>query len=498
MIKVFDLDTDQFLPSPFVDLQAQVNNIQDRGLMDIELPPDFGPDNPYMYAFYVVDPPGTAGGSGNAGPDGAGNRFAYVVRFEADAAANYTTAIAGSEEILLGGAGQTLADISGGGALDFTLPQYSGLPSSEVDPNTGEYIDDYIKVDSRSHAGGSLEFGPDGALYVSTGDGTSYNYADPRSPDVQDLDSLSGKILRVDPDTGDGLSDNPFWESGLSLDSNRAKVYQLGLRNPFAMAFDENGQLFMSNTGWNSWESIFSGGPGANFGWPFYEGGDNGVLLETPVYRDFPEAGAFYQAVDDEDITIIPSFRAFAHADSAPGYQVGAIVGADSVYHGSVYPSGIENDFFFADVNQREVFAVDIYGRDVKFLYRMPVGSVPVHFKEGPDGYIYYADLTQGVVGRYLIEGGPFVAPVVTGIAVDTGAPGDGITSDNTLIINGTAEANAAVEVFLGAASSRDDHGQWFGRLVVRSHRDRSRRRRLSDHRSGDGWCRRFTALRCV
>ena len=86
-------------------------------------------------------------------------------------------------------------------------------------------------------------------------------------------------------------------------------------------------------------------------------------------------------------------------------------------------------------------------------------------------------------------------APVVTGIAVDTGAPGDGITSDNTLIINGTAEANAAVEVFLGAASLGDDHGQWFGRLVVRSHRDRSRRRRLSDHRSGDGWCRRFTAL---
>ena len=85
---------------------------------------------------------------------------------------------------------------------------------------------------------------------------------------------------------------------------------------------------------------------------------------------------------------------------------------------------------------------------------------------------------------------------MVTGIAVDTGAPGDGITSDNTLIINGTAEANAAVEVFLGAASLGDDHGQWFGRLVVRSHRDRSRRRRLSDHRSGDGYRRqRFAAL---
>ncbi len=168
-----------------------------------------------------------------------------------------------------------------------TNPAYANERASEVDPNTGEYIRDYLKVDSRSHAGGSLEFGPDGALYVSVGDGTSFNYADPHSVSVQDLDSLSGKILRVDPETGRGFTDNPFWEQGLSLDSNQAKVYQLGLRNPFAMAFDENGQLFIGNTGWNSWEAVFTGQAGANFGWPFYEGGDNGVLLTTPVYRDF-------------------------------------------------------------------------------------------------------------------------------------------------------------------------------------------------------------------
>jgi glucose/arabinose dehydrogenase len=58
---------------------------------------------------------------------------------------------------------------------------------------------------------------------------------------VQSLDSLSGKVLRIDPLTGDGLADNPFVTSGLDLDSNRAKIYQLGLRNPFSMAFDDSG-----------------------------------------------------------------------------------------------------------------------------------------------------------------------------------------------------------------------------------------------------------------
>ena len=136
-----------------------------------------------------------------------------------------------------------------------------------------------LKVDSRSHAGGALAFGPDGALYVSVGDGTSFNFADPRSFYVQDLDSLAGKILRIDPITGSGLADNPFVEPGADLAANRSKVWQLGLRNPFTMNFDETGQLFISEVGWAKWEEINSAGAGANFGWPFYEGGDNGVLV---------------------------------------------------------------------------------------------------------------------------------------------------------------------------------------------------------------------------
>jgi hypothetical protein len=186
-IRVYDLDTGAFLPD-FVDLTAKVNNVADRGLMDIALHPNF-PEQPYLYAFYVVDPPETAGLAGNAGHDGGGNRFAHVVRFTADAATGYTTVVPGSEVILAGGAGQTLQDISGNGAIDSTSD--FGLPESGFSSQTGQYVQDYIKVDSLSHAGGSLAFGPDGALYIATGDGTSFNAMDPRTVSVQNLDSLS-------------------------------------------------------------------------------------------------------------------------------------------------------------------------------------------------------------------------------------------------------------------------------------------------------------------
>ena len=178
------------------------------------------------------------------------------------------------------------------------------------------------------------------------------------------------------------------------------------------MTFDGNGQLIISNTGWNSWEAIFVGGPGDNFGWPYYEGGDNGVLLQTPIYQDFPEAGLFYNEVaqGNENGNIKAAFRAFAHAENEPGFQVQGIIGANSVYTGTVYPSEFLNDYIFADFSQGEIFSVDTLDRrDVKFLFKTDNGFGPVHYKQGPDGYVYFADLLEGIVGRLLIERGNFV-----------------------------------------------------------------------------------------
>ncbi len=408
VISVQDTVTGQV--STLLDIKSKVNSAQDRGLLDIALHPDLA-NNPYLYMFYVVDPADDAGKTGNAGPDGGGNRYSHVVRYTLDVASGYKSVVAGSDVIILGSAGNTLADISGAGAIDSTSD--ISARDSELAAGGG-YKQDYLKVDARSHAGGSLEFGPDGKLYISTGDGTSFNLVDPRSLSVQDTNSLAGKILRVDPLTGDGLADNPFYSGG-SLDVNSAKVYQLGLRNPFSISFDKVGQLFITDTGWNNFEEVNTGGPGANFGWPYYEGGDNGVLLQTFGYRDLPSAPAFYQQVANGQIKITAAFRGFSHTSSDPGFQVQGIVGADDVIRSPVYPTELQNDYVFADYSQGEIYSVDVNDRQsVKFLAQLP-GLGPVHYKQGPDGYLYYVSIETGKIGRIEITKPGVPAPVLSG-----------------------------------------------------------------------------------
>jgi glucose/arabinose dehydrogenase/lysophospholipase L1-like esterase len=412
-----------------LDIRSLVNENNDRGLFDIAFHPDFE-NNPYMYAFYVVEPP-------DATPemqDTVGNRYAYVVRYTLDASENYQQIVPGSEVILLGGAGQSTADISGGGTLNFSSPAYSNLPSSEryLDPAGGDTVidgikQDYIKVDSITHVGGSLTFGPDGMLYISIGDGGSPNYADPHNADVQNLNSTSGKILRVDPLTGDGLTDNPFFQSGMSLDSNIAKVYQYGLRNPFSMGFDSLGRLTIADTGWNGYEEIDTGPGSTNFGWPWYEGREGGVLAKTSGYQSLPPAAAFYAGVENGTIHVAAPYNAFGHAESAPGFQNQVITGGDVIYTGGRYPVEFQGDYFFTNFFNGSTFVIDTNNRlDVKFLFPSEGQYAPVHFIQGADGYVYYTELfgpnfSAGSMGRLhifdeddnLLVNGSFEQPVV-------------------------------------------------------------------------------------
>ena len=100
--------------------------------MDIAIHPDLE-NSPYLYAFYVVDPPGAAANTGNAGLDGDGNRFSHLVRYTLDESTGYTSIVQGSEVVILGGGAQTFDDISGRGVLDFTSPTFADRVASDID-----------------------------------------------------------------------------------------------------------------------------------------------------------------------------------------------------------------------------------------------------------------------------------------------------------------------------------------------------------------------------
>lgn len=381
--------------TPLLDLSPITNDVQDRGLIDIELHPQF-PDQPYLYAYFTVDPAETQSypAGSNAGPDGSGNRYVHLSRFNVDTIEGQLQVDPDSGVVLLGGAGQSLNDVSGGGEVDSTDDLDQAPSGIRAD---GSNIADYIAADSLSHAGGAMEFGPDGALYVSVGDGTSFNFTDPRSVRVQDLDNLSGKVLRVDPLTGDGLADNPFFVAG-EPDANQSKVYQTGVRNAFRMAFDEEGDLFLGDVGWYSWEEINTGGPGANFGWPFYEGGPDGVSLQTPQYQDLPEAQAFYAA----GTPVTAPFQAFSHVDSNPGFALQAIV-VGAVYTGALYPGVLRDDLFFASLTTDQVFTVDTNEPAAPVTLVASQDATIVAIGQGPDDALYYADIVAGTIGRWQI-----------------------------------------------------------------------------------------------
>jgi glucose/arabinose dehydrogenase len=186
----------------------------------------------------------------------------------------------GNEQGLLGLAFHPNYPENGYFFVNYTNPQGSTViarfetsPDSDVvDPESQQIILQFEQP-YRNHNGGGLAFGPDGYLYIGTGDGGSGG--DPLE-NGQRLDTFLGKMLRIDVDSGDPYAippDNPF-----ALGGGLLEIWAYGLRNPWRFAFDSlTGDLFIGDVGQGDWEEInfqpADNPGGVNYGWNIREGG---------------------------------------------------------------------------------------------------------------------------------------------------------------------------------------------------------------------------------
>ena len=363
--------------TPLLDITSIVNaGTKDRGMIGFAVHPDFD-NNPYIYASYTYDPPEVNGNSGLGGPDGNGARVARISRFTVNAAGTFADP---NSDFVLVGNNSTYANI---GAPNIR----PGLGDPHSCISGGNPIQDCIPADETSHTIGELEFGPDGMLHIASGDGGAFGRVEPTNMRALDLNSLAGKILRVDPITGQAPSDNPYYQSG-NPNSNQSKVYAYGLRNPFRLAIDDAGEVFIGDVGWTQWEEINTGA-GANFGWPAFEGG-NGTSLQTGGYNSLPEVQAYYAS--NPNVTA-PAW-ARLHSDGARAIVMGEFATSN-------YPPEYDGALLFTDIGD-EIIRVATFDASGN-ISNVEIASGQLGFiidmAQGPDDYIYYVDIT-GSIGR--------------------------------------------------------------------------------------------------
>ena len=232
-----------------------------------------------------------------------------------------------------------------------------------------------------NHNGGTLAFGPDGYLYLGTGDGGGAG--DPGNR-AQDLGSLLGKILRIDVDRRSparpyGIPKTNPYVGKTGLD----QIWARGLRNPWRFSFDSaTGDLWIGDVGQNRYEEIDrstsagGGGRAKNYGWPVVEG--------NSCYRP-----AFGCRKLGKKIPL----AVYSHAK-------GCSVTGGYVYRGTDYPA-LVGGYLFADFCSGRIWAVDAAGAASQRPRQMLDSTLMISsFGQAEDGSLYVTDLRNGGVWK--------------------------------------------------------------------------------------------------
>lgn len=289
-------------------------------------------------------------------------------------------------------------------STQFRVSQIGGLTQAGTTTVFYKTDGDCIPMDEDSHSIGALKFGPDGALYVAIGDGSSYWTVDGYALRAQDINRFNGKILRVSVapgSLGQGLPDNPFWNG--NPNATRSKVWVYGVRNDFRFNFKPGtGTLYAGDVGWDTWEelNVIPQGGGGNLGWPCYEG-----FPQQPGYAAFQECQSLYSAG-----TAKAPLITWDHSVGTAAAVGGTFTGLNG------YSSKYQNTYFYADyaTNQISVLKVDASDNVASGSQQIfsTAGSGPVDLETGPEGDVYYLAINAGELRhiRYVGDNRPPVA----------------------------------------------------------------------------------------
>jgi len=275
------------------------------------------------------------------------------------------------------------------------------------------------------HIGGSINFGPDGKLYVSIGENTV-------APNSQDLTNVFGKILRINPD-GTVPTDNPFYDgAGPHVD----EIWAYGLRNPYRTSFDfETGQYYVGDVGGNdqatAYEEIDIVSAGKNYGWPSCEG-----PLGPPKVGSTCPAG------------VTGPLYSYQHLPDANGQNPSRAVVGGVVYRGASFPASFRGTYVYADYAKGDIYWLEQgAGGATSGVFKTVTSSTtpinPVWVDVSPfDGNIYWLGLEQnyGTQLRRLRYNGSSASPPV--IQSSSATPALGALGTPTSFTASATDAN--------------------------------------------------------